>query len=49
MTPREAAGWMHFLGRRKRRDRADLLALMAMAARGEWKGVKKRIQEMSKE
>jgi len=49
MSPREIVGRLHFAQKRITRERGEMLSIMAMGARGEWKAVKKRIDEMSKD
>jgi hypothetical protein len=49
MTPREIAGSLHFVLRRRRREAAEQLAFAALAARGEPRELKRQIEHLQKE
>jgi hypothetical protein len=46
MTPREIAGCLHFVQRRRRREAAEQLAFAALAARGEARELKRQIERL---
>lgn len=48
-TPRRIAGFLFFARKRLKSEAAQSLSIGAMAARGDPKDVKKRLQEWSKE
>lgn len=45
-TPRQIAGFLHFAGKRRKRETAEALSIGAMAARGDPKELKKQIKEL---
>jgi hypothetical protein len=49
MTPRQIAGSLYFVERRRRCEAAERLALDAIAARGEPRVLKKQIQDLTKD
>jgi hypothetical protein len=49
MTPREIAGCLHFVQRRRRREAAEQLAYAALAARGEPRELKRQIDQLHKD
>lgn len=48
-TPREIAGWAHFISKGKKREYAENLSLGAMASRGDPKELKKIIKDAEKD
>lgn len=49
MTPREIAASLYFAERRRKREAAEQLALHALAARGEPRALKKRIEDLQRD
>ena len=49
MTPREIAASLYFAERRRKREAAEQLALTALAARGEPRVLKKRIEDLQRD
>jgi hypothetical protein len=49
MTPREIAGCLHFVQRRRRREAAEQLMFAALAARGEPRDLKRQIEQLHKD
>ena len=49
MTPREIAASLYFAERRRKREAAEQLALQALAARGEPRALKKRMEDLQKD
>jgi hypothetical protein len=49
MTPREIAASLYFAERRRKREAAEQLALLALAARGEPRVLKKRIEDLQRD
>ena len=49
MTPRQIAGSLYFVERRRRRVAAERLALDAIAARGEPRELKRQIERLQKD
>jgi hypothetical protein len=49
MTPREIAGSLHFVQRRRRRETAAKLMFDALAARGEPRELKRQIEQLHKD
>jgi hypothetical protein len=49
MTPREIAASLYFAERRRKREAAEQLALNALAARGEPRVLKKRIEDLQRD
>jgi len=49
MTPRQIAGSLYFARRRRQRERAEQLALGALAARGEPREVKRQLDQLQRD
>jgi hypothetical protein len=49
MTPREIAANFYFAERRRKREAAELLALNALAARGEPRALKKQVEDLQRD
>jgi hypothetical protein len=49
MTPRQIAGALYFVTRRRKRDLAEKLTIEALAARGEPREVKRQIEQLGKD
>ncbi len=45
MTPRQLAAWSRLIEKDVKRERATLLNIAALGARGEWKEVQKLVRE----
>jgi hypothetical protein len=48
MTPREIAGCLHFVQRRRKREAAEQLIFGALAARGELRELKRQVEQLQK-
>jgi hypothetical protein len=48
MTPREIAGSLYFVGRRRKREAAERLALGALTARGEARELKRQLEQLQR-
>jgi hypothetical protein len=49
MTPRQIAGTLYFVTRRRKHDLAEKLAIEALASRGDPKVVKKQLQDLQQD
>jgi hypothetical protein len=49
MTPRQIAGSLYFAERRRKREAAEQLVLHALAARGEPRMLKKRVEDLQRD
>jgi hypothetical protein len=49
MTPRQIAGTLYFVQKRKQREAAEQLALTTLAGRGEPRDVKRRLEELRRD
>lgn len=48
-TPRQIQGWIQFAFRRKLGERAEMMATMGMASRGDPKELKKQMRSLEQE
>lgn len=48
-TPRQLAGFLYFLGKRRKREYAEALSIATKGARGDFKDVNRELKEASKE